>query len=258
MKVAVSGKGGAGKTTLAGVMARLLAERGKKVLAIDADPDANLASALGFPRELAAEIVPLADLKELIRERTGAKPGYGSMFKMNPEVDDIPDKYSRTYNDIKLLLMGGIQAGGSGCLCPESVVLKRVMEDVLIYRDDAVIMDMEAGLEHLGRATARSVETLIVVVEPGQRSVGTAEAVKRLAVDIGLKSVKVVANKVQTEEDKRFIESAFGADELLGTISYDTKILEADRRGVSPLDNDGEQLKDEVGRILDALGGAGG
>ena len=257
MKIAVSGKGGAGKTTLAGVMARLLAERGKKVLAIDADPDANLASALGFPRELAAEIVPLADLKELIRERTGAKPGYGAIFKMNPKVDDIPDEYSRSCNGVRLLLMGGIKTGGSGCLCPESVVLKRVMEEVLMYRDDAVIMDMEAGLEHLGRATARSVETLIVVVEPGQRSVGTAEAVKRLAADIGLKLVKIVANKVQNDEDERFIKDAFGANELLGMIGYDPKILEADRRGVSPLDNNGKRLREEVGRILDALSGTG-
>ena len=256
MKIAVSGKGGAGKTTLAGVMARLLAERGEKVLAIDADPDANLASALGFPQELAAEIVPLADLKKLIQERTGAKPGYGAIFKMNPKVDDMPDKYSREHNGVRLILMGGIQTGGSGCLCPESVVLKRVMEEVLIFRDDAVIMDMEAGLEHLGRATARSVETLVVVVEPGQRSVGTAEAVKRLATDIGLKSVKIVANKVQNEEDRQFIENAFGSDELLGIMSYDPKILEADRRGVSPLDNDGKQLKAEVGAILDALSAA--
>ena len=256
MKVAVSGNGGAGKTTLAGVMARLLAERGKKVLAIDADPDANLASALGFPKELAAKVVPLADLKDLIQERTGAKPGYGAIFKMNPKVDDIPDKYSRTHNGVRLILMGGIQTGGSGCLCPESIVLKRVMEEVLIFRDDAVIMDMEAGLEHLGRATARSVETLVIVVEPGQRSVGTAEAVKRLAADIGLKSVKIVANKVQNDEDRQFIESAFSPDELLGIMSYDPKILEADRRGLSPLDNDGDRLRAEVSRILDALGGS--
>jgi CO dehydrogenase maturation factor len=253
MKVAVSGKGGAGKTTLAGVMARLLAEQGKNVLAIDADPDANLASALGFPRELAAEIVPLADLKDLIRERTGATPGYGAMFKMNPEVGDIPEKYSRAYHGVRLILMGGVQTGGSGCFCPESVVLKRFMEEVLIYRDDAVIMDMEAGLEHLGRATAQSVETLIVVVEPGQRSVGTAEAVKRLATDIGLKSVKIVANKVQDDEDKRFIENALGPGELLGIMSYNPRILEADRRGISPLDNDGDRLRDEVAAILDAL-----
>ena len=253
MKVAVSGKGGTGKTTLAGVMARVLAERGKKVLAVDADPDANLASALGFPRELAAEIVPLAELKDLIRERTGAKPGYGAIFKMNPKVDDIPEKYSRVYNGVRLIVMGGVQTGGSGCFCPESVVLKRVMEDILIFRDDVVIMDMEAGLEHLGRATAQSVETLVVVVEPGQRSVGTAEAVKRLAKDIGLKSVKIVANKVQNDEDRRFLESAFGPDELLGMMSYDPKVLEADRRGLSPLDNDGDRLREEVAGILDAL-----
>ena len=253
MKVAVSGKGGAGKTTLAGVMARLLAERGKKVLAIDADPDANLASALGFPKELASEIVPLADLKELIRERTGASPGYGSLFRMNPKVDDIPEKYSRTYNGVRLILMGGVQKGGAGCFCPESVVLKRFMEEVLIYRDDDVIMDMEAGLEHLGRATARSVETLIVVVEPGQRSIATAEAVKRLAGDIGLASVKIVGNKVQSDEDRKFIENACGRAELLEIMTYDPKIVDADKLGISPLDNDGGRLREEVGRILDAL-----
>jgi len=253
MKLAVTGKGGVGKTTLAAGLAIHLATQGEPVYAIDADPDANLASALGFPLELAGQIVPLAELKELIRERTGAEPGYGGMFKLNPKVDDIPEQYAREHRGVRLMVMGGIQFGGAGCVCPESVVIKRLLEEFLMYRDTSVILDMEAGLEHLGRGTAQSMGALVVVVEPGLRSVQTARAVKRLASDLLISTVRVVGNKVRSVEDRRFLESSFADDELVGCISYDEKLVDADREGVSPFDIDGGGFADEIEAIAAAI-----
>jgi len=252
MKLAVTGKGGVGKTTLAAGLAIHLAERGEEVYALDADPDANLASGLGFPPELAAEIVPLAELKDLIRERTGAEPGYGGLFKLNPKVDDIPEKYAREHRGVKLMVMGGVQFGGAGCVCPESVVIKRLLEEFLMYRDTHVILDMEAGLEHLGRGTARSMGALVVVVEPGRRSVETARAVKRLAADLRIPVVKVVGNKVR-DDDMRFLESSFPADEFVGCISYDERLIDADREGLSPFDIEAGQFAREIDAIATAL-----
>jgi len=253
MKLAVTGKGGVGKTTLAAGFAIHLARMGEEVYALDADPDANLASGLGFPPELVADIVPLAELKDLIRERTGAEPGYGSMFKLNPKVDDIPDRYAREHRGVKLMVMGGVQFGGAGCVCPESVVIKRLLEEFLIYRDTSVILDMEAGLEHLGRGTAQSMGTLVVVVEPGMRSVETARAVKRLASDLHIPVVKVVGNKVRNDADRQFLESSFASDELVGCISYDERLIDADRDGVSPFDIGGVEFDSEIHAIAAAL-----
>src|SRR5208337_5564057 len=154
MKVAVSGKGGVGKTTLAGVMARVLAGRGHKILAIDADPDANLASAIGVSQEELAKIKPLAQMKDLIEERTGAQKGsYGAYFKLNPQVEDLPDRFSVSKDGVKLMVLGTIPQGGGGCFCPENVVLKSLLAHAFIERDEYLIVDMEAGLEHLGRGT---------------------------------------------------------------------------------------------------------
>lgn len=253
MKFAVTGKGGAGKTTLAAGIARCLAERGEEVYALDADPDANLGAGLGFPQQVFDEIVPLAELKDLIRERTGAEPGYGGMFKLNPQVDDIPEQYARIHNGVKLMVMGGIQFGGSGCVCPESVVIKRLLEEFLIYRKTNVILDMEAGLEHLGRGTAQSIGALIVVVEPGRRSVQTAKSVKRLASDLNIATVKVVGNKVRGDGDRRFFESSFADDDLLGSISFDERLIDADRDGISPYDANCDEFVAEIETIVEAL-----
>jgi CO dehydrogenase maturation factor len=253
MKVAISGKGGVGKTTLAGVMARILADRGKKVLAIDADPDANLASALGFPKEMVEEVTPLVAMTPLVEERTGAKKGtYGAMFKLNPKVDDLPDQLGVSHRGIKLLILGSISQGGGGCFCPENVLLKGLMRHLFVGRDEVVIVDMEAGLEHLGRGSTEFVDALIVVVEPGLRSIGTTKQIRKLAADLGVKRVLIVGNKITTEEDRKIIEEHLPDFEILGHLSFNPKILQADRDGVSPYDID-DRVKEEVSKIIERM-----
>ncbi|MBW1645469.1 MAG: AAA family ATPase [Deltaproteobacteria bacterium] len=237
MKIAISGKGGVGKTTLAGTLARLMADQGRKVLAIDADPDANLASAIGFKIEEVAGITPLAEMTAEIEARTGAKKGtFGGIFKLNPKVDDIPDKFSLRRDNIKLLVLGTIPEGGGGCYCPESVLLKYLLRHVFLQRDESIILDMEAGLEHLGRGSTRGIDAFIVVVEPGSRSLQTARQVKKLAGDLGVKEVYVVGNKIHTPEDRRFIEENLADMTILGGIDYNQEIVAADRRDEAPYD----------------------
>jgi len=237
MKIAVTGKGGVGKTTLSSVLSRLYADEGRSVLCADADPDANLGLALGFSEEELDSLTPISQMSDLIAERTGTqKGGYGSFFKINPKVDDIPDRFAIEKNGIKLLIMGTIEAGGAGCVCPEGVVLKRVISNLVLGRDEVVILDMEAGLEHLGRGTADFVDFFIVVVEPGARSVQTYKNVKKLAADIGVKNVRVVANKVRSADDENYLRERIPEEEFLGSIHYSEDIIEADRRGVAPFE----------------------
>jgi CO dehydrogenase maturation factor len=208
-------------------------DQGKKVLAVDADPDANLALALGVPDP--DSITPISDMKDLVHERTEAEPGkMGSFFKMNPKVDDIPDKFSRNLDGIKLIVMGTVKKGGSGCICPESVMLKALMTNIVLFRDEVVVMDMEAGIEHLGRATTRGVDRLIVVVEPGRRSVETAQHVRELAKDLGLTKVAVVGNKIRGPEDEDFLKKNIPDLPILGFLPYDSKVIEADLAGKPP------------------------
>jgi CO dehydrogenase maturation factor len=236
MKLAISGKGGVGKSTLAAVLAQLLAREGKRVLAVDADPDANFASALGIPEELQKNIIPISERIALIEERTGAKvKSYGQMFKLNPNVADVAAQCALTYDNVALLVLGAIDKGGSGCACPESVFIRALVSDLILQKDDAVIMDMEAGVEHLGRATVRGVDALVVVVEPGVRAIECAKKIIRMAADIGLTRLKLVANKVANVEDERFIREAFPSHELIGTIPFSARLGSADRQGVSAL-----------------------
>ena len=253
MKIAISGKGGVGKTTLAGVMARILADGGRRVLAIDADPDSNLASAIGLSREALAKLSPIASMTSLIEERTGAKKGsFGSMFKINPKVDDIPDEMGVTYNGVKLILLGCIPQGGGGCFCPENVLLKNLVRHLLVQREEALIIDMEAGLEHLGRGSTGYVDALIVVVEPGQRAINTAKQIKKLGDDLHIKKIMVVGNKVTSDQDKRIIEEGLSELAVLGHMSFNPKIIQADREGRSPYDIDGK-IVGEVRAILTEL-----
>lgn len=251
MKVAVTGKGGVGKTTLAGTMARILAAEGYKVLAVDADPDANLASALGVPREVAREIVPIAGMKELIEERTGAQPGtFGTYFKINPRVDDIPDELSLAVDGVRLMVMGTVKEGAGGCVCPESVLLRSLVRHLLLRRKEAVILDMEAGIEHLGRGTAGGVDAMIVVVEPGARSVRTAEAIRKLAADIGIRSLFVVLNKVPPEELDSVVEMLEGY-EILGSLPYSNEVRRADLEEAPPF----ERAPEYVAAVREVVAG---
>ena len=235
MKVAITGKGGVGKTTLSSTLARLYAAEGRTVLAADVDPDANLGLALGLSQEEVDEIVPISKMRSLVEERTGASAS-NKFFKLNPYVADIPDTFSKDINGVKLLVMGTVDLGGSGCVCPEHVMLKAVLSNLTYRKNDVVIMDMEAGLEHLGRGTAANMDQFIVVIEPGARSVQTYRNVKRLANDLGIRKVRVVANKIRDGQDEEFIRNAIPAEDLLGFMSYNADVIDADRKGLSPYD----------------------
>jgi CO dehydrogenase maturation factor len=235
MKIAVSGKGGVGKTLLSAHLTREFAKNGYSVLAIDADPDTNLASALGFPHP--DEIIPISEMKDLIAERTGSKPGQpGSWFKLNPKVDDIPEKYAQKLDGIRLMVMGKVKKGGSGCYCAENTLLQSLMAHLLVARDEIVILDMAAGIEHLGRATARSVDKFIIVVEPGRKSLETAARINNLAKDIGVTKITAVANKIRNTADREFIVSNMAGLEFLGFIPYDQAITDAEISGTTSLE----------------------
>ena len=251
MKIAISGKGGVGKTLLAALLSRIFAEAGYSVIAIDADPDANLASTLGFPEP--DKITPVSEMKELIEERTGARPGRAeSFFKLNPKVDDLPEKYSAKHDGIRLMVMGKVKKGGTGCYCPENALLQALITHLLVARDEVVILDMVAGIEHLGRGTAKAVDKLIVVVEPGRRSIETAYRINKLAQDIGLQNIAVVGNKIRSKSDKEFITSSLPGFEFLGFIPYDQAIVDADLANLSVLDSS-QQIIAEVTNIYKAL-----
>ncbi len=258
MKIAISGKGGVGKTTLSSGLALLLAREGRRVIAIDADPDANLAIALGATPQAAEACVPLVEQDELIEERTGAAPGKGGMFILNPEVSDVIDKCGVTFNGVTMLKMGTVERGGAGCMCSEGTFLKAFMRHLLMQRDDVAILDMEAGIEHLGRGTAEAVDALVVVVEPGARSVQTAHQVRRLATDIGIKDVVAVANKVRDVDDAVFVQEALGDIPLMGTLPFSENVRTADREGRAPTDNDPEfdtSLRDIAAALIGRIAG---
>ena len=251
MKLAITGKGGVGKTTFAAIISRLYAEESYNVLAVDADPDANLALALGFPQELISSIVPIAEMKDLVKERTNSSPGtYSTMFKLNPIVDDIPQRYCKEHNGVKLLTMGTVDLGGGGCFCPENVLIKRLFSHLVLQSKDVVILDMEAGLEHIGRGTGENMDAFIVVVEPGIRSIQTYHHVKKLAKDIGIEHVLVVANKVKSETDQQFILEH--VEELLGAISFSQDVGNSDRFEQSPYEHCAQTV-DEIRKIKQRL-----
>jgi len=255
MKLAVSGKGGVGKSTVAGTLARLYAGAGHQVLAVDADPDANLASAIGMPPELRAKIHTISTERHLIEERTGAKvQGYGQIFKINPDVSDIAARFATRYGGVDLLTLGAVQRAAGGCACPESVLLKALVQHLVLKHGEIVILDMEAGIEHLGRGTAMGVDLMLVVVEPGQRSVETAHRIQEMARAIGIHRFGVVLNKSVTKDsESEWIAREFGAEALLGIIPFDSRIGLADRTGQSLIELGHEDILAPFRSLSDAL-----
>ncbi len=238
MKLAITGKGGVGKTTLTALLAQVYADQGRQVLAVDADPSPCLAGALGFPPELRSRLRPIAEMDELILERTGARPGQvGGFFTINPRVDDIPERFSVVHRQVRLLEMGSVDVGGSGCICPESAMLKTLFTHLLFRKDDVLILDMYAGVEHLGRATVDFVDAMLVVVEPTRRSLGTAAQIKSLASDIGLTRLWLVGNKVRTPEEAEFLVKESPGLPVLGALPVDLSVQEADRIGIAVYDH---------------------
>jgi CO dehydrogenase maturation factor len=253
MKLAITGKGGVGKTTLTALLAQAYADMGHQVLAVDADPSPCLAGALGFPAELREDLKPIAEMDTLIEERTGAKPGtVGGFFTLNPRVDDIPERFSVLHRGVRLLEMGSVDIGGSGCICPESAMLKTLFTHLLFRKDDILLLDMYAGVEHLGRATVDFVDAMLVVVEPTRRSLGTAAQIKRLANDIGLQRLYLVGNKVRNEDEAKFLENEILDVPLIGYLPADLKVQEADRLGV-PVYDYVESLKTAADQIVKAI-----
>lgn len=243
LKIAISGKGGVGKTTLSALLCFLYSQEGKNVLAVDADPDANLGMALGFAAHQLEQATTIAQDRKLVKERTGAEPGTsGQWFSLSPKVDDIPEKYVLEKNGIKLLQLGQASTGGSGCFCPENTLVKTLLNHLVLQADDTVIVDMEAGLEHLSRGTARGVSAFIVVVEPGQRSFQTARATVKLARELGVEKVFAVANKVRPEQEESVLK-AMDFLPFLGILPYDPEVVDADLKGKSIFDASPNMVK---------------
>ena len=227
MKIAFTGKGGVGKTTLAGLFIRVLSMEGTEVLAVDCDPDSNLGRVLGF--EGADKITPIVQMEEMINERMGVEKGKKSFYKLNPKIDDIPDKFSKTKDNVKLIVMGAVKQGGSGCMCPENSFIKNLLSHVVLNTGEHIVMDMEAGLEHFGRGTAESCDFVLAVVEPSVNSIQTAKNINKLAANLRIKKVYALGNKVRGSQDADFIKKELGDIKLIGTIDFDESVLAHDK-----------------------------
>ena len=232
MKIAVTGKGGVGKTTVSALLAHAFKSSGHSVVAIDCDPDSNLLACMGYPHP--ENVKPLVELHALIEEKMGVKPGTtGGMFRLNPFVDDIPDRYAIDIGGIRVLVAGAVKKGGAGCYCPENSLIRALISHLLVDGTTDLILDMEAGVEHLSRGTIQAVDGLLIVTEPGRRSVETALRVRDLATDLGLTRVMAIGNKIRTTQDGEFLRAALENIELIGVLPFDGKIREAEIAGRS-------------------------
>ncbi len=250
MKVAVSGKGGVGKTTVAAALARCWRDLGHSVVAVDADPDANLAGTLGYR---GPAITPLVKLKRLIEERVGGGEAWGGFLRMNPRVDDIPGEFGTVVDGIRVLVMGTIERGRRGCACPENILLREVLNHVVLRYREHVVVDMEAGVEHLGRATAEGVDAMLVVVEPGWASLETAARVAALADDLGIRRVHAVANKIAGDADLEFVRANLTALPLAGVLPLDRDLELEARAGCVSRERPFYQEMRRITELLDSL-----
>lgn len=222
MKIAVSGKGGVGKTTVSANLAKLFVNKGYNVYAVDADPDSSLGLALGISEDQLSRIKPVIEMRDFI----GDMAGDGAFFTLNPMVNDVADRFSIKIDGIKFLRMGGIKQGGSNCYCRENTFLRAIVNSLLLDTRDVVILDMGAGIEHLTRGTSQGVDLMLIVTEPSKSSVQTARIVENLAEDLKVKKVRFIANKIRTEKEEAFIQESFNKNELLGIVHYDEAISE--------------------------------
>jgi CO dehydrogenase maturation factor len=236
MKIAVSGKGGVGKTLIAGVLAEFFANKGFTVLAIDADPSPNLALTLGVPSEEASKIVPISENTPLIELKT--QTGVPGVYNLSFTVEDIIEQFSvKTPYNVSLLVMGTVRNAGGGCMCPANTVIRALLHHLLVKRKEAVVTDMEAGVEHMGRGTAEHVDTMLIVTDSSLKSMETAKKLYALTKDLGIKRAFIVGNKVANSEEGKLIENFTSKNDmpLLGLIPYDEQILKADMCGETPL-----------------------
>jgi len=246
MKLAVSGKGGVGKTTVAALLASELAARGFRVTAIDADPNPTLAELLGFPTPPPTSLL---DLRAEIEERVGSS---GGLIRLNPRVDDLVERVAATYGGVQLIVAGAISRGGAGCACPQNVLLRRLLDHVVLERDEAVVVDLEAGLEHLGRRSAEAADALLAVVDASRASLETAARIRRLAGEIGVPRTFVVANKVRGPEEESWIASGLPDSELIAAIPYSEALARAERVGERASGAD-PAVQAAAARLVDAL-----
>jgi CO dehydrogenase maturation factor len=255
MKIAIAGKGGVGKTFVSATLSRILAREGYNVLAVDADPNLNLAYSLGVDYDVANLIIPLSDNEALVKEKTGVSPeeALGSMFNMNPRVNDIVDRFGINAPDnVKLLVMGTVKGGGTGCMCGANALLRVLIQHMLIQRGEVLVMDMVAGLEHLGRGTARRMDAMLVVIEPRMKSVDTVKRILKMAEEIEVETILAVGNKVMRKKDEDFINKKMEELDVpvISLIPYDQSVADADMEGIPAIDyNVGAPAVKAVGEL---------